>query len=192
MTFARTTLSVTSLLIAAACVVSVPVAAQPAKPDSKSAKPSSTEPTLLGQYKDWGAYVADPDGKKVCFALSKPKSQKASKDDIKRDQAYMFVSTRPADKVKNEVSIILGYPADTKADTTAQIGSTTFMMLSQNDGAWIKDAKEEPDLVQAMRKGADLVIKATSTRGTHTTDTYSLFGVSDALDRVAKECGDSG
>lgn len=152
---------------------------------------NSAEPTLLGQYGDWSAYTAAPGGKKVCFALSKPKSTKASKDDVKRDQAYIFISTRPADKVKNEVSIILGYPLSTKGDTTASVGSSSFDMLTQKDGAWIKNAAEEPQLIEAIRKGSDLVVKGTSTHGTHTTDTYSLKGVSNALDRVAKECGDS-
>jgi hypothetical protein len=151
-----------------------------------------TEPTLLGQYADWGAYTAAPGGKKVCFALSKPKSSKASKSDIQRDPAYAFIATRPSDKVKNEISVVIGYPLNTKAETTATVGSAAFAMLTQNDGAWLKNAAEEPRLIEAMRKGSDLVIKGTSTRGTETTDTYSLKGVSNALDRVAKECGGDG
>jgi hypothetical protein len=157
-------------------------AAKPApKKDSGSnaqASVNATEPTLVGQYGDWGAYTATPGGKKVCFALSKPKSQNASKDDVKRDSAYIFVATRPTENVKDEISVIVGYP--------------TFVMFGQNDGAWIKNAAEEPRLVEAMRKGAELVVKGKSTRGTETTDTYSLMGVTNALERVAKECGGSG
>ena len=65
-------------------------------------------------------------------------------------------------------------------------------MFTQNDGAWIKNAAEEPQLIEAMRKGSDMLVKGTSARGTNTTDTYSLRGVTNALDRVAKECGSSG
>jgi len=151
-----------------------------------------TEPTLVGQFGDWGAYAAAPGGKKVCFALSKPKSQKASKDDVKRDPAYIFVATRPSERVKDEVSVIVGYPLNPKIDATAQVGSATYLMFGQSDGAWIKNAAEEPQLVDAMRKGAELVIKGKSARGTETTDTYSLKGISQALDRVHKECGGSG
>ena len=61
-------------------------------------------------------------------------------------------------------------------------------MYTQNDGAWVKNAAEEAQMVDAMRKGADLVIKSESSRGTKTTDTYSLKGISDALDKVAAEC----
>lgn len=178
-----------------------PAASKPAAPKPAAKKKSGsdsqaainpTEPTLMGQYGDWGAYTAAPGGKKVCFALSKPKSQKASKDDIKRDQAYVFVATRPTEKVKNEVSVIVGYPLNPKVDTTAEIGSSTYLMFGQNDGAWIKNAAEEPQLVEAMRKGSEMIVKGKSSRGTETTDTYSLLGISNALDRVLKECGGSG
>ena len=172
-----------------------PAAKKPAAKKSGSdaqAAINPNEPTLMGQFGDWGAYTAAPNGKKVCFALSKPKSQKASKDDIKRDQAYVFVATRPTEKVKDEVSIIVGYPLNAKVDATAQIGSSTYLLFGQADGAWIKNAAEEPQLVETMRKGSDMIVKGRSSRGTETTDTYSLMGISNALDRVAKECGGSG
>jgi hypothetical protein len=196
-----------SLLACAAFVLSPAVLAQDANWSSQSKKKKSTtkkpgndaqaavnptEPQLIGQYGEWGAYMAAPDGKKVCFALSKPTAQKASKEDVKRDQAYIFVATRPAESVKDEVSVIVGYPLDPKVDATAQVGSEKFAMFGQADGAWIKNAAEEPELVEAMRKGSELVIKGKSSRGTETTDTYSLMGVTNALERVAKECGSSG
>lgn len=208
----RTILPAVSLLVAAGFAVTPAVLAQEAAPSDLSAQAKKksrakkdtkkdndaqaainpTEPSLVGQYGDWGAYTASPGGKKVCFALSKPKSQKASKDDVKRDPAYVFVATRPTESVKDEVSVIVGYPLNGKLDATAQIGSSTFVMFGQNDGAWIKNAAEEPQLVEAMRKGSEMVIKGKSSRGTETTDTYSLMGVTNALERVAKECGGSG
>jgi hypothetical protein len=100
----------------------------------------------------------------------------------------LFVSTRPTEKVKNEFSAIVGYPQKPGAEATAAIGSTTFAMYTQGDGAWVKNAAEEGQLVDAMRKGADLVVKSESARGTKTTDTYSLKGVAQALDKVAEEC----
>lgn len=203
----QTILPAVSLSVAAAFALTPTALAQGPVPTDISAQAKSkqeksgsetqasvnpTEPTLVGQYGDWGAYTATPGGKKVCFALSKPKSQKASKDDVQRDPAYVFVATRPEEEVKEEVSVIVGYPLNTEVDATAQIGSSTFVMFGQKDGAWIKDAAEEPKLVEAMRKGAEMVITGKSTRGTETTDTYSLMGVTNALERVSKECGSSG
>ena len=143
---------------------------------------------LLGQFGDWGAYTASPGGKKVCFALSKPTTAVTDPAGRNRDPSYAFVSTRPAEKVKNEVSVIVGYPQKAGIDATATIGAASYVMYTQNDGAWVKNAAEEAQMVEAMRKGADLVIKSESTHGTKTTDTYSLKGISDALDKVAAEC----
>ena len=157
---------------------------------AQAKKPASPadQAVLLGQFGDWGAYTASPGGKKVCFALSKPTSAVTDPAGRNRDPAYAFISTRPAEKVKNEVSVIVGYPQKPGHDANGTIGSATYVMYTQNDGAWVKNAAEETQMVEAMRKGADLVIKSESSRGTKTTDTYSLKGVGEALDKVAAEC----
>lgn len=156
---------------------------------AQAKKPSPTDQAvLLGQFGDWGAYSATPGGKKVCFALSKPTSATTEPAGRNRDASYAFVSTRPSEKVKNEVSFIVGYPQKPSHDAVATIGSATYSMYTQNDGAWVKNAAEEAQMVDAMRKGADLVVKSESGRGTKTTDTYSLKGIGQALDKVAEEC----
>jgi len=167
-------------------------AAAPAKPAATAAAPAAPagdpQPTLLGQYGDWGAYTASPGGNKVCFALAKPKTTKTEPEGRKRDPSYVFVSTRPTEKVKNEVSVIIGYPFKTNSDATAEIGPAKFPMYTQNDGAWIKNVAEEARMVDAMRKGADLTVKGTSGRGTQSTDQYSLKGLAQALDKIEQEC----
>ncbi len=149
---------------------------------------SGAQPTLLGQFGDWGAYAASPGGRKVCFALSKPTSSATKPPGRNRDQPYFFVSTRPAEKVNEEASVIVGYPLRPNSDVTAQIGSTTYLMYSQNDGAWIKNPAEEPGMIDAMRKGSDLTVKGVSSRGTETTDVFSLKGFTQATQRIAQEC----
>jgi len=146
------------------------------------------QPTLLGQYADWGAYTASPGGKKVCFALSKPKSSQTNPPNRPRDPAYIFISSRPSENVRNEVSVIIGYPFKPASDATAEIGSVKFAMSTQNDGAWVKNVAEEARLIEAMRKGADLTIKGTSGRGTQSTDQFSLKGLTEALARADQEC----
>jgi invasion protein IalB len=173
-----------ALLTATAVVFCTAASAQPQK---KPAEPTE-QAVLLGQFDDWGAYQATPGGKKVCFALSKPVKAETEPAGRKRDPSYAFVSTRPSEKVRNEVSMIVGYPQKPGVDATATIGSATYVMYTQNDGAWVKNAAEEAQMVETMRKGADLVIKSVSTHGTKTTDTYSLKGLGQALDKVAEEC----
>jgi invasion protein IalB len=89
----------------------------------------------------------------------------------------------------NEVSVIVGYPQKAGIEAQAAIdGTTKYVLYTQDDGAWVKNAAEEPQMVDTMRKGTELVITSESSRGTKTTDTYSLKGISDALDKVAAEC----
>ena len=158
-------------------------AAAPAKP---SASPTSGA-RLLGQYGEWGAYTASPGGKKVCFAISKPTSADHTAESAAKS-VYMFISTRPADKVANEVSIIVGYPFKPGTEASATVGSTPFALYTQQDGAWIKNAANEANMVAAMRSGETAVVKGVSAKGTQSTDSYTLKGVSQALDRVAQEC----
>jgi invasion protein IalB len=143
---------------------------------------------LLGEFGDWGAYTATPGGKKVCFALAKPAASETNPPNRPRDPAWLFVSTRPSEKVREEVSVIFGYPLKANSDATIEIGSTNFAMYTQNDGAWVKNAAEEARLVDAMRKGADVTVRGESGRGTKTIDKFSLKGVAQALDRAATEC----
>jgi invasion protein IalB len=193
------------LALLAADVYSVPAGAQqteppgvatprpvrrPARPRPVPPKPAAPEvkPTLLGQYGEWGAYTASPGGKKVCFAIAKPTSAETKPPNRPRNQPYMFISTRPAEKVSNEVSIEIGYPFKSGSEASAQVGATTFALYTQGDGAWIKNMAEEAHMVDAMRSGDTVLVKGESSRGTQTTDTYTLKGLSEALDRVAHEC----
>jgi hypothetical protein len=164
----------------------------PAKPETKPAAAAvvtgSVEPTLIGQFGTWGAYAATPNGKKVCFALAKPSSSKTNPPNRPRDPAYAFVSTRPAEKVTNEVSVMIGYALKPGSESTLEVGGASYAMYTQGDGLWIKNAAEEERMVDAMRKSADVVVKGVSAKGTETTDTFSLKGLAQALDRLAQDC----
>ena len=169
--------------------------AKPAKPaEAAPAKPATppnvggVKPTLLGQFGEWGAYTASPGGKKVCFAIAKPASSQTVPPDRPRNPVYMFISSRPAEKVSNEVSIIIGYPFKPGTEASAAVGSTSYVLYTQQDGAWIKNAAEEAQMVDAMRAGQSAVVKGVSAKGTQSSDTFSLKGLAQALDRVGQEC----
>jgi len=165
-----------------------------AKPEAKPATPAAaavagnTEPTLIGQYGTWGAYTATPNGKRVCFALAKPTTSKTNPPNRPRDPAYAFVATRPGEKVFNEVSVMIGYTLKAGSESTLEVGGASFAMYTQGDGLWIKNAAEEEQMVQAMRRASDAVVKGVSAKGTETTDTFSLKGLAQALDRIAQDC----
>jgi Invasion associated locus B (IalB) protein len=167
-----------------------PAAATPApkSPAAAAAVAGGTEPVLIGQFGTWGAYTASPNGKKVCFALAKPTSSKTNPPNRPRDPAYAFVSTRPSEKVFNEVSVMIGYALKPGSESTLEVGGASYAMYTQGDGLWIKNAAEEERMVDAMRRAADAVVKGVSAKGTETVDTFSLKGLSQALDRIAQDC----
>ena len=166
-----------------------PTTAKPAAPPpAAAAAAGGAEPTLIGQFGTWGAYTATPNGRKVCFALAKPSSSKTNPPNRPRDPAYAFVSTRPAEKVVNEVSIMIGYALKPGSESSLEVGGSAYAMYTQGDGLWIKNAAEEERMVEAMRKAAEVTVKGVSAKGTETTDTFSLKGLSQALDRLAQDC----
>ena len=150
---------------------------------------------LLGQFGDWGAYTARrPAARRSASPSSKP-SKAATEPNRPTKSAtpsYAFISTRPAEKVTNEVSVIVGYPQKPSFDAAATMGgSANYVMYTQNDGAWVKNAAEEkPRWSTALRNGADLVVKIRIRPQGHqkSIDTYSLKGLGEALDKVAAEC----
>ncbi len=191
----------TSLLVAAAvCLapsiasaqqtVQGPMAKSGAKKTREAQVPATGggQPTLLGQYGEWGAYAVNAGGNKICFALAKPLDSRTKPPNRPRDPSYLFVTSRPAENVINEVSVMIGYSFKPGSDASIEIGPAKFAMYTQSDGAWIKNAAEEARMVEAMRKGADVVVTGTSARGTQSTDRYSLKGLAQALDRAAQEC----
>jgi hypothetical protein len=149
---------------------------------------AGAEPTLIGQFGTWGAYSATPNGRRVCFALAKPTTSKTNPPNRPRDPAYAFVATRPAEKVFNEVSVMIGYALKPGSESTLEVGGGSYAMYTQGDGIWIKNAAEEERLVDAMRRSADVTIKAVSAKGTETVDVFSLKGLSQALDRIGTDC----
>ena len=166
-----------------------PTTAKPATPaPAATTAAGGAEPTLIGQFGTWGAYTAMPNGRKVCFALAKPSSSKTNPPNRPRDPAYAFVSTRPAEKVVNEVSIMIGYALKPGSESSLEVGGAAYAMYTQGDGLWIKNAAEEEQMVTAMRKSAEVTVKGISAKGTETTDVFSLKGLAQALDRLAQDC----
>ncbi len=145
----------------------------------------------LGTFKSWSAYTSGAGDSKVCYALSEPKLMEPVK--VKRDRAYILINDWPNRRAKSEPEIVPGYPYKDGSTVTAEVGSEKFEFFTKNDGgaggAWVEQQTEETRLVEAMRRGAEIIVTGISRRGTMTHDTYSLAGLSEALDKVHEACG---
>src|SRR3954468_4379752 len=150
-----------------------------------AAGPGGAQATLLASFGDWNAYVSQQGRAKVCYALSKPKDQQPK--ELKRDSAYLFVSFRPSENVRNEIAVVMGFAAK-DGNAEAAIGKTTYALVTKDQNAWVQNPAEENQVVATMSRGPNLVLKAVSKRGNKVSDTYSLNGFGPALDRARKEC----
>jgi invasion protein IalB len=155
------------------------------KTGKKVASLGDGKPMLLDTFHDWGAYMAQ--GKeKTCYALASPKDRVPNA--LKRDPAYVFISSRPSENVRNEVSIIMGFAMKDNAEAKAEIGNASYDLIAKGTNAWVKNPAQETQFIDSLKKGSKLIVKAPSLKGNVTTDSYSLAGLSQALDRVHKEC----
>lgn len=146
----------------------------------------AAEPKLISAHGKWSAYVFVENGNKVCYMASEPTKDEGAYS--RRGQIFALVTNRPAESTKNVFSYIAGYSYKPGSETTVKIDSTTFTLFTQDDTAWTPDAATDEKIAAALRKGSSMVVKGVSSRGTATTDTFSLSGSGAAHDAMAAEC----
>jgi hypothetical protein len=153
---------------------------------SGAALAQGQEPTSLGEFGAWAAYAYRAQGSKVCYVVSQPKS--SAPKAAKRDPAFLLVTHRPGQSVRNEVSTIIGYPFKKDAIVELTIDTNNYQLFTNGDGAWAETSAKDKEIVGAMRKGQKLTVKGASWRGTETLDSYSLDGITAALEKIDQNC----
>lgn len=141
----------------------------------------------IGQFKAWTAHAVDSAQGKVCYIVSVPTKKQPS--NVNRDDVFFYVTTWAGQTKIAEPSVVTGYPYQPGSTTTISIGAKTTSMFTKGDSAWVADRASERKLIEAMKAGSTMIVKGTSRRGTVTTDTYSLSGVTAGLKALAKACG---
>ena len=152
----------------------------------------SQSATPIGSFRQWNAYTYNDADGKSCYIASQPQSSKYSQDISGRDPAFFLVTTRiakdAAKTVRNEASTIIGFPFKPDSNVTVEIDGQKFTMFTSQDNAWFNDRNSESVFIEAMKAGSTMTVEGMSGRGTVTTDSYSLSGVTAGLGAIAKEC----
>ena len=161
-------------------------AAQPAKPAAAAPAQAGSQPATRGTFGNWGAFASDTPKGRVCYALSQPKERLPA--NLTRDPAYLFISTRPSENVRNEVSFVLGFPPKDGADGQLTVGKANYAMKTQGPTAWLKNPGDDAALVELLKKTPAASLKITSKRGNLLTDNYVTNGFAQALEQVKKAC----
>ena len=142
-------------------------------------------PRSTGKYKNWESFIAETDKGKICFAQTVP--TKRAPAAVKRDKSKLFVTFRPSEEIKDEVSLTSGHDYKTSS-VTASSGKRKYSFFSQKDFAWLLDDQEEKKFIQLMKKATDIIVKARTTKGAETTDHYSMMGFTKAYNTAKKTC----
>ena len=140
----------------------------------------------IGKFKEWESFVLSQEGSKICFAQSKPVIRAPKK--IKRDPSRLFVSFRPSENIKNEISVTNGYEFKLKAPVEAKSGKKSYDLYSKGRFAWVVDNKDEAKLIVTMKKASRLMIIGNTDKGDQTTDHYSMMGFTKAYKTAKKSC----
>ena len=197
---------------AAAVAFAGALASAEAAPKKAAKTAESVKPALVATFGDWNVFVGRAGKGRICYTLAQPKTREPSS--LKRDPGYAFISDRPAEGVRNEVSFIMGFEVSAGAEADAKmegkpsgkasrsdakskktiaapvatVDEASFDLLPKGGNLWVKNAARESALIAQMRKGETLEIRAYSIKGNPSTDSYSLSGFSQAMDRLQKEC----
>ena len=143
-------------------------------------------PKPLQKFDDWQVFVHEAKDEKVCFVASSPKE--SDPKSAKRGPVFFYLTTWQKDGVKNEVSIKAGYAFKPDSNPTVTVGTDQFQLYPKDDKAFMRDPAEERKLLDAMRKAPNMTVKGVSSRGTSTTDSYSLKGLGAALKQLDTTC----
>ena len=140
----------------------------------------------IGKFKDWETFTVTENDNKICFAQSIPILRAPKK--FERNPSRLFITFRPSEDMKDEVSATSGYTFQKEKIVKAKTGKKTYDFFSQEEFAWILDTEEEQRFIKAMKKASRVMIIGRTEKGKQTIDHYSLMGFTKAYNTAKKNC----
>jgi len=139
----------------------------------------------MAEHGDWATYSYQAQSGKVCYVLTVPKPKSMQPASVDHGDMFFFVSQRPGQAVSFEPQFIAGYALREGSKVSVTVGNKKFTMFTKGKSAWVENAAEEPQLIAAMKGGDAMQVQAQSGRGTKTSYSFSLKGISAALESIA-------
>ena len=146
----------------------------------------ANNPQVIGQFNDWTAYSFEESSGKVCYMASQPRRAKGNYST--RGDIFTLITHRPGENSREVISYVAGYTYQANSEVQVQIGNRTFTLFTQADRAWAYDDATDRAMSEAIQRGTNMVVRGTSSRGTQTTDTYSLSGSTAAYRAISEAC----
>ena len=119
-----------------------------------------------------------------CYIGSAPIKEEG--DYTQRGDTYILVY-RINKNPEKHIQITAGYYYDENKKVIVDIDKLSYEFYGKDDSAWSKNNNDEK-IIFAMKKGMEMEVQGYSSRGTLTTDTYSLKGFTSAFNKLSKDC----
>ena len=146
------------------------------------------EPVEMLVSKKWGAYRYDNDNGRICFVSSVPIKSKGKYDPKNRGDIRVFVSHGPGKAERDVVQVIAGYRYKPQSDVSLTIDGKSFNLFTIEDRAYAESDEDDRRIITLMKRGSRMTVIGISSRGTKTTDTYSLSGFTKTKAVIDKTC----
>jgi invasion protein IalB len=146
----------------------------------------AAEPEQIATYRDWIVYRVTEGNDTICYAVTEPTDKEPPSVD--HGDVFFMVSSWKSGAATDQPSFAAGYDLRESPEPLVRIGSDRWDMFTAGVEGFVEENTDEDRLVRAMRRGSEMRVSAMSQRGTATEYTFSLLGISNALDRAEREC----
>jgi hypothetical protein len=144
------------------------------------------QPEQVATYQDWMVFTYGSGSDRICYAVTEPED--VSPASANHGDVFFSVATWRSGAATNQPSFMAGYQLEDGSEPSVRVGSDRWEMFAADKEGFIESARQEERLIDAMRRGREMRVSATSARSTATNYTFSLLGISKALERVEEAC----
>ncbi|MEL7129827.1 MAG: invasion associated locus B family protein [Pseudomonadota bacterium] len=142
-------------------------------------------PTAIARFKDWTVFTSQVDGEQVCYAATEATDRAPAAAD--HGDVWFYVTSWKSGRARSQPSLKVGYELRADLPPSARIGRSGWTLFAAGNEAFAAD-EDDPQLVRALKRGAELRIEAVSKRDTQVAYHFSLAGSSAAIDRASASC----
>jgi len=152
-----------------------------------AASAQAQQPQETGVHRDWRSFEFTENGQKSCYMISQPTNSEGNY--TRRGDIFLFITHRPGINSPNEISLMTGYEYQEDSTVEVTIEGDRYRLFTQGENAFVTDQQSASRMIDSMKAGVTMIVRGTSSRGTLTTDTYSLYGFTSAYNQISSDCG---
>ncbi|NNE59039.1 MAG: hypothetical protein HKN36_13110 [Hellea sp.] len=147
---------------------------------------ANASPTLKGSFGDWTVYSRYDGAQRLCYVVAHAKSK--SPASVRHGDIHFLVANWKSGIAFEQPSFMADFSLKADRPPSVQIDGQKFPMYVSKNESFIAERSDEVSLINRMRAGSTMKVSAVSGRGTNVSYTFSLNGITAALERAQSDC----